>query len=204
MLLLEWTMPTTKAMTMLVYTLGTEQIGVNRQNISFINISSIVYILLNYSHLILILYYFNTDIHLNECFLVRHIYFYNWFLFSIRRGFESFCHRLRCIKQQKQSSNAKIEPQSPAIFFLHYKRVWCHCSKLTSMVVSRSWFGMLVQSALSMHWISLIVMWIVCICGYYMWFHCSCIQTCFYSAWYCWPFLDGLAMQVSSVSCCLL
>jgi hypothetical protein len=97
------------------------------------------------------------------------------------------------------SNNAEVEPKPSVIFFLHYKRVWCQCSKLTSMVVSRLWFGMLVQSALSMYWISLIVMWIVCICGYYMWFHCSRIQTCFDSAWFCWSFLNGLATQVSSV-----
>lgn len=103
-----------------------------------------------------------------------------------------------------QSNNAEIEPKPSVIFFPHYKNVWCHCSKLTSMVVSRLWFGMLVQSALSMYWISLIVMWIVCICGYYMWFHCSCIQTHFYSAWFCWPFLNDLATQESSVPCCLL
>lgn len=30
---------------------------------------------------------------------------------------------------------------------------------------------------------------------------CTCIQICFYYAWFCWPFLDDLATQESKVFC---
>lgn len=62
---------------------------------------------------------------------------------------------------------------------MSYWKRYCVTVKQSHGVVSRLWFGMLLRIAPSMLNILLIVMWNVCICGYYLWTHCTCIPMCF-------------------------
>lgn len=94
--------------------------------------------------------YMNVNIHLNVYFHVRHIR-YLWFLLFIKIVFslpQTEMYQTAIYNDNNAENNTPkiIEP------FPYYGKILCQCSKLTSKVVCRLWFSMLVQNALSMYW----------------------------------------------------
>lgn len=63
---------------------------------------------------------------------------------------------------------------SVILFHILGKILLCQCSKLTSMVISRLWFGMLVQNALRMYWdpfncyVNCLHMWLLSVISLYL------------------------------------
>lgn len=128
------------------------------------------------------------------------------FFFSLKCTFH-LCHRFRFIKKKPFNSKATMPRMNRNTInsFPNYgKRVTSKWSKLTSVIVSRLWFGMLVQNALGMYWdsfncyVNCLHMWLLYVISLYLYVLVSKYVCC---AWFCWPFLNDLATQESRMFC---
>lgn len=98
-----------------------------------------------------------------------------WFHLFIKIQFH-LCHRLRYVKQKSIARLGCREWTKNIIdSFPHcVKKVLRQCSKWTSMVVSRLWYGMLIQTALSMYWnsfncyVNCLHMWLLYVISLYL------------------------------------
>lgn len=116
------------------------------------------------------------NIHLNVYFLVRYNCF-PWFLIFIKIYFSSLLHIeiYQITMNNYKANNAENEPKS-SLILVHImgKNVLCQCFELTSLVVSRLWFSMLVQNALSMYqnsfncYVNCLHMWLLYVISLYL------------------------------------
>lgn len=125
-----------------------------------------------------VLVHLNTNIHLNVYFLVKRnsAKFPNSVSSFLLKYISHLCHRLRIIQQKLITRQwcrewTKI---SLILSILWKKKVFCQCSNLTSVVVSRLWFGMLIQNPLSMYWnflncyVNCLHMWLLYVISLYL------------------------------------
>ena len=98
-----------------------------------------------------------------------------WFLLFIKIHFSSLPQIENY--QTKINNKAMMQRMNQNIIdsFPHYgKNVLCQCSHLTSVVVSRLWFGMLIQNALSMYrkflncYVNCLHMWLLYVISLYL------------------------------------
>lgn len=133
-----------------------------------------------------------------------------WFLLFISIHFSSLPQIENY--QTKINNKAMMQRMNQNIIdpFPHYgKNVLCQCSHLTSVVVSRLWFGMLIQNALSMYrkflncYVNCLHMWLLYVISLYlyMYLYPNMFLLCLILlAILGWPSNS----RIQSVLCCLL
>lgn len=91
-----------------------------------------------------------------------------------------------------------------------WEKVLCHCSKLTSVVVSRLWLGMLIQNALGMNWdplncyVNCLHMWLLHVISLYLYVpiskYVSILLDFAGHSWMVWQLKNPQCFVLSSVT----